>query len=147
MNTPKTPFNDQIKDILENSKTVAVIGCSSNPYRTSFHIAKYLRENGFTIIPINPNENEVFGEESYDSILDLPDDVQVDIIDIFRNKKYTKEMVDEIVAWSERTDQKPLIWTQLDVSTDDSQELAEKNGFPYVENLCLMVEHRRTDDG
>ncbi len=143
MNTPKTPFNDQIKSLLENSKTVAIIGCSSNPYRTSFHIAEYLRENGFTIIPINPNENEVFGEESYDSILDLPDDIEVDIINIFRNKKFTKEMVDDIVKWSEQTGQKPLIWTQLDVSTRDAMKLAKKNGFPYVENRCLMVEHRR----
>jgi len=143
LNTAKTPFNDQVKRFLENSKTVAVIGCSSNPYRTSFHIAEYLRETGFTIIPINPNESEVFGEESYDSILDLPDDLQIDIINIFRNKRYTKEMVDEIVEWSDQTGQKPLIWTQLDVSTKDSMELAEKEGFPYVENRCLMVEHKR----
>lgn len=133
------PFDEHLSDI----KTIAVIGCSSNTYRTSNHITDYLIKAGFEVIPINPNETEVFGKHSYDSILDLPDDLQVDLVDIFRNKKYTDEMVQEIVEWSNRTGQKPVVWTQLDVSTDQAKERAEQNGLPYVENRCLMVEHKK----
>lgn len=131
-----------MKDLLKDIKTVAVIGCSSNSYRTSYHIAEYLMNSGFTVIPVNPNEKEVLGEIAYPSVFDIPDTVKVDMIDIFRNKKYTEEMVQQIVQWSEETGQKPLIWTQLNVSTDTSKRLAEENGFKYVENRCLMVEHR-----
>nr|WP_245212762.1 CoA-binding protein [Rhodohalobacter sp. SW132] len=125
-------------------KTVVVIGCSSNPYRTSFHIAQYIQEAGLTMVPVNPNEDEVLGEVCYDTIFDLPESVHVDVIDIFRNKRYTEKMVREIVEWSESSGQKPVIWTQLDVSTQAAKQLAEENGFDYVENRCLMVEHRKT---
>lgn len=139
---PLKPFDELLPEI----NTIAVIGCSSNPYRTSHHIAEYLINAGFEVIPINPNETKVFGKQSYDSILDLPDDFQVDLVDIFRNKKYTDKMVQEIVEWSNRTGQKPVVWTQLDVSTDQAKERAEQNGLSYVENRCLMVEHKKVVD-
>ncbi|MFO7848259.1 MAG: CoA-binding protein [Balneolaceae bacterium] len=132
-----------MKELLRAIETVAVIGCSSNTYRTSHHIASYLQENGIRIVPINPNETEVLGEKSYDTIMDLPDEVDVDIVDIFRNKRYTREMVQEIVEWSRETGQLPVVWTQLDVSTEPARELAKAHGLDYVENRCLMVEHRR----
>jgi len=124
-------------------QTVAVIGCSSNPYRTSFHIAQYIKEAGLKMVPINPNETEVLGEECFDTIFDLPEDIKIDVIDIFRNRIYTDNMVREIVQWSKKSGQKPIIWTQLDVSTDSAKKLAEKNGFEYVENRCFMVEHSK----
>ena len=133
-----------INEILKNVKTVAIIGCSAKQYRTSHLIANYLLEQGFTIIPINPNEEEVLDLKCLNSIKDIPSDSDVDIVNIFRNKKYTFDMVQEIVEWSDKTGQKPAIWTQLDVSTDKSKELAEKNDLPYVENRCIMVEHRRS---
>lgn len=119
-----------------------MLGCSSNPYRTSFHIAQYIVEAGLQMIPINPHEESVLGEKCYDTVFDLPKDAEIDVIDIFRNKMYTEEMVREIIEWSKQTGQKPVIWTQLDVSTDAAKELAEENGFKYVENKCFMVEHR-----
>ncbi|MDX1586421.1 MAG: CoA-binding protein [Balneolaceae bacterium] len=128
--------------MLKKAKTIAVIGCSKNEYRTSHHIASYLQEEGFTIIPIHPDYDEVLGEKAYDSILDLPSDTEVDIVDIFRDSEHTAEMVEEIIEWSERTGQKPVVWTQLGVSSDDARRLAEEAGLPYVEEKCLMVEHR-----
>lgn len=95
------------------------------------------------MIPINPNETEVLGETCYDTVFDLPKNLEIDIIDIFRNKRYTEKMIKEIVEWSKQSGQKPIIWTQLDVSTNKAKALAEENGFEYVENRCLMVEHRK----
>lgn len=132
-----------IDEMLRNADTVAVIGCSAKQYRTSHHIAKYLIDHGFTIIPINPNEDKIFGLNCLDSINEVPVDKTVDIVNIFRNKKYTLDMVKEIVEWKERTGQTPVIWTQLDVSTEESKNLARESGFQYVENRCMMVEHRK----
>lgn len=130
-----------IKEIVTSTKTIAIIGLSSNSKRTSYRIAKYLLDEGFTIIPVNPNEESVFGLKSYPQISDVPDDIEIDTIDIFRNSQYTADMVEEIVEWSNETGQKPVIWTQIGVSSDESKSLAEENGFTYIENKCLMVEH------
>lgn len=132
-----------MKNVFKDIHTIAVIGCSSNPNRTSYHIARYIQDEGYRIIPINPNETDVLDEPCYDSIFDLPDILSIDMIDIFRNKKYTEKTVSEIVEWSESTGQKPIIWTQLNVSTPKAKEMDEKNGFEYIENRCLMVEHRK----
>lgn len=142
MNPFERRSSDELKELLNNVQSIAIIGCSSNPHRTSYHIAEYLMGVGFTIYPVNPNENEVLGRKCYSSLDDLPEDVTIDLIDIFRNKRYVYEVVEEIISWSEKREQKPVIWTQLDVSTDPTKELAEQNGFKYVENRCIMVEHR-----
>jgi uncharacterized protein len=131
-----------LKKLLDEAQTIAVIGCSSNPYRTSYHIADYLIKAGFEVIPVNPNESEIFGLHCYDSLSDLPEEIEIDVVDIFRNKRYSLETVQEIIEWSKRRGQKPVIWTQLDVSTDSAKSLAEAEGFTYVENRCIMVEHR-----
>lgn len=132
-----------VKEILNTMGTVAIVGCSANKYRTSYHIANYLKENGVRIIPINPNYDEVLGVPCLDSISDIPADWHVDIIDIFRDSEYTADMVREIIEWAEKADQKPLIWTQLAVSSDEAKTLAEDNGFDYVENECIMVQHEK----
>lgn len=132
----------ELRELLNTVQNIVVIGCSSNPYRTSYHISEYMKSAGFNIIPVNPNEKEVLGQKCYPSIKDIPDTVQVGMVDIFRNKKYTLDMVQEIVEWSERTGQKPVIWTQLDVSSDEAEKLAKEKGFTYIKNRCLMVAHR-----
>lgn len=142
MNPFARAASPDLKNLLHQVQSIAVIGCSSNPYRTSYHIADYLIKAGFDVIPVNPNEDEVFGLTCYDSLSDIPDSYEIDLINIFRNKRYALETVQEIVDWSRERGQKPVIWTQLDVSTDAARELAEENGFRYVENRCIMVEHR-----
>ncbi|MDR9364286.1 MAG: CoA-binding protein, partial [Balneolaceae bacterium] len=130
-----------MKEILNSTKTIAIIGLSSSPYRTSHRIGKYLLDKGFTIIPVNPNEESVFGLKSYPQISDIPVDIKIDMINIFRNSRYSADMVQEIVKWSESSGQKPVIWTQIGVSSNEAKRLAEKNGFRYIEDKCLMVEH------
>ena len=132
-----------MKELLENLKTVAIIGCSANKYRTSYHIANYLKENGIRIFPINPNYEEVLGVKCLPSLDEIPENITIDVVDIFRDSKYTADMVHKIIEWSEKTGQKPVIWTQLDVSTDEAKSLAEDAGFTYIENECMMVQHDR----
>lgn len=132
-----------IADAIRDAKVIAVIGCSVNKYRTSYQIASYLQGAGYTILPIHPDYDEVLGEKAYASILDVPKDVQIDIVDIFRNSEHTAEMVEEILEWSANSGQKPLIWTQLGVSSEEAKQKAEAADMGYVEEQCLMVEHKR----
>ena len=134
-------MDSSVKQKLQDIRTVAIIGCSANKYRTSYHIANYLKENGIRIIPINPNYDEVLGVKCYDAMDEVPDDHTIDVVDIFRDSEYTADMVREIIDWSEQTGQKPLIWTQLAVSSEEAKSLAESNNFSYVENECIMVQH------
>lgn len=136
-------MENNIADILRNAKTIAVIGCSRSRHRTSNQIASYLQDTGYKIIPIHPDYDEVLGEKAYDSVTDIPEDMGVDIVDIFRNSKYTADMVDEIIEWVESTGNKPVVWTQLGVSSDEAREKAEGAGLTYIEEKCMMVEHRR----
>lgn len=142
--TTISPMQKSIKEYLQEAKTIAVIGISDRPYRTSNHIADYLQQNGYRVIPVNPNlEGEIMGEKIYKSIKDIPGSIKVDIANVFRNRAYSEQMVDEIVEWSSNTGQKPLIWTQLDVSSPGAEEKAANADLPYVRNQCIMVEHGR----
>lgn len=132
-----------LKNILENAQTVAIIGCSQKPGRASNQIASYLKEQGFTIIPVHPDYDEVCGESVYKTVYDIPEEIEVDIVDIFRNSDYTAEMVDDIVTRKNQTGQKPVVWTQIGVSSVEAREKAEEAGLTYVEDKCIMVEHRR----
>lgn len=136
-------MEQSVADILKEAKTIAIIGCSENKYRTSNHIASYLQNAGYKIIPVHPDYEEVLGEKAYDSVTDIPQEVRVDIVDIFRNSDYTADMVDEIIERVEATGDHPVVWTQLGVSSDEAKQKAEKAGLTYIEEKCMMVEHRR----
>lgn len=132
-----------LKEIFDKSKVIAIIGCSPNMYRTSNYIAKFMMEKGFTIIPVNPKEDQIFGLKCYPSLNDIPESENVDIVNVFRDSEYTLGVVEEVIEFKERTGQSPTIWTQLNVSTDKAKELASQNELPYVENKCIMVEWER----
>ena len=128
------------QEILKSAKTVAVIGCSPDPYRTSNYAAKYLMEKGYQVIPINPKEKEILGETCYPDLNSIPKNVRVDIVNIFRRSIHTEGVVDEVIHWKKETGQNPVVWTQLDVSSPQAELKAEEAEIPYVRNLCIMVE-------
>ena len=134
---------EELKDILESAETIAVVGCSDRPDRTSYAIARYLESVGYRVIPVNPNHSECAGNQCYPDLLSIPDDTRIDIVDIFRNPRYTAEMVEIAVERSERTGERPVIWTQIGVSSREAEQIAREAGLPYVKNRCTMVEHSR----
>lgn len=131
------------ENILTHAKNIAVIGCSKKEFRTSHQIADYLQNEGYTIIPVHPDYDKVLGQKAYETLLDIPEEVSLDVVDIFRNKKFTAAMVDQIIEWKEQTKQEPVVWTQMDVSSPEAQQKAENAGLPYIKNKCMMVEHKR----
>lgn len=128
---------------LKEAKTIAVVGCSDKPYRTSHQIARYLQEQGYRIVPVHPDYDSVLGEKVYRSVPEIPEEIGVDIVNIFRAPEYTLEMVEDACTYGEKTGRKPLVWTQLGVSSEPARKRAEEAGLPYVVDKCIMVEHRK----
>ena len=126
----------EIKKILESCKTIAVVGCSSNPEKAANRIPKYMQEHGYKIIPVNPNSENILSEKPYKSISEIKK--KVDIIDIFRPSEECLEVVKESIKLNPK-----VIWMQLGIINEEAKKLAEKNGIKVVMDKCLMVEHKK----
>lgn len=129
--------------ILKDAETIAVVGCSPRATRTSHRIARYLQDAGYRVIPVNPHRDELLGTTCYPDVQSIPDDVKIDVANIFRRPEHTADMVRDVIARSEKTGQQPVVWTQIGVSSMEAEELAQQAGLPYVRNRCIMVEHSR----
>lgn len=126
----------EIAEVLRSAKTIAVVGLSSNPARASFGVSRFLQRQGFRIIPVNPNEQEVLGERAYPSLRDVPE--QIDIVDIFRRPAKVPEVIDD--AMQKRV---PFIWMQEGVINHDAALKAEAAGIPVVMDRCILKELAR----
>ena len=124
------------QQILQSCHTIAVVGLSSNVFRPSNEVAKYMQEHGYKIVPVNPQETEVLGEKSYSRLEDIP--VQVDCVDVFRRAEFVPAIVDSAIAIGAKA-----IWLQLDIVDDQAIARAQAAGLLAVQNRCMLIEHRR----
>ncbi len=122
--------------ILTSSRTVALVGLSDKPDRDSHQVAAYLQQQGFRIIPINPNVAEVLGEKAHGSLLEVRE--PVDIVDIFRKPEAVPGIVEEAIVIGAKA-----VWMQEGIVHNAVAEKARQAGLKVVMNKCLMVEHRR----
>ncbi|NNE45151.1 MAG: CoA-binding protein [Rhodothermales bacterium] len=132
-----------IAELLRRTRTIAVVGLSPRSTRTSYKIAVYLQEAGYTIVPVNPHRDELLGEQAYPSLLDIPDSISLDLVDVFRRPEFMEGVVREAIARRDRSGNNPVIWTQIGVSSFEAEELANEAGIPYIRNRCTLVEHSR----
>jgi len=133
MNEPET-----IRRILKESKTIAVVGLSDKPDRESYLVAKYLKENGYRIIPINPNISKWMGEKVYASLKEVPAKEKIDVVDIFRRSEFVHEIVDEAIRIKAKA-----VWMQLGVLDENAAQKAEAAGLLVVMDKCMRIEHRK----
>ncbi|HYA11345.1 MAG TPA: CoA-binding protein [Thermoplasmata archaeon] len=133
-----TPTDDELRTILTTSRTVAVVGLSEKPDRDSNEVARYLRSQGYRIVPVNPAVPEVLGERAYPSLTAIPADVRVDLAVIFRRSDAVPPIVDEAIAR-----RVPAVWMQLGVENAAAATKARTHGLAVVENACTMATHRR----
>jgi uncharacterized protein len=129
--------NDAIADILKNYKTIAVVGLSSNPRRPSFTVTQYMQSVGYKIIPVNPNETEVLGEESYPRLEDIPKSQPIEIVDIFRRSEHIPPVVDSAIAVGAK-----IIWMQQGIENQNAAAKARAAGLLVIEDACILIEHR-----
>ena len=127
--------DDQLREIL-SMKKVAVVGMSKNSSKAAHYVPRYLSENEYDIIPINPNADEILGKKCFDSVLEVNEDV--DIVDIFRPSEDVLPFVKDAIS------KKPkAIWLQEGIHNAEAEELARKAGIKIVFNRCMLAEHQR----
>jgi predicted CoA-binding protein len=127
--------SDEIRDIFARTKTIAVLGLSPDPSKASYRVAKYLKEQGFKIVPVYPKEDEILGEKVYRSLAEIP--FEVDMVDVFRKPAALIAIAEATIA---RGDVK-FFWAQQGIVNNEAAEMAEKAGLKVVQNKCTMVEH------
>ncbi len=126
-----------IREILEGSTTIAVVGASANPEKPAHGVPLALQRMGFRIVPVNPTLDEVFGETAYPSLTAIPDDIAIDIVDVFRRPADVPPVAHEAVAIGAS-----VLWLQTGITSDEARGIAEAGGLDYIEDRCLMVESR-----
>ncbi|MGA9839566.1 MAG: CoA-binding protein [Thermoplasmata archaeon] len=132
------PKDSEIRDVLTRARTVAIVGLSDKPERDSNEVARYLRSQGYRVIPVNPAVPEVLGERSYPSVSAIPKEIRVDIVDIFRRSDQVHPIVEEAVRRGVK-----VVWMQLGIDSAEAASLVREAGGMTFENLCIMSQHRR----
>lgn len=127
---------EAISKILEDCRTIAVVGLSSNPGRASNGVAGYMKREGYKIIPVNPNEEKVFGEQSYATLADVP--IKIDLVDVFRRSEDAGQIVDEAIKVGAKA-----VWLQEGVIDRAAAQRALDAGLLVVMDRCWLKEHIR----
>ena len=131
----RNPNNEEMKRLLEESRNIAVVGLSDNPYRTSHAIARFLQDAGYKIFPVNPNlTSPVLGEEPYATVEEIPE--EVDIVDVFRRSELTPPVARDAVAAGAKA-----LWLQLGVYNEEASRYAGEHGLTVVMDRCIKVDH------
>jgi len=140
--TPYGPSDAELRSILGDARTIAVVGLSSKPERDSYDIASYLQEHGYRIVPVNPNETEVLGEVAYPSLLDVPENIRIDVVDVFRRAADTPPIAREAVRVGAK-----VLWLQDGIVNDEARRIAEEAGLTVIMGVCIRRTRRRLDEG
>jgi len=130
-------------------KTVSVVGLSKDPDKDSHRVSAYLKAHGYRIIPVNPFADEVLGERSYPSLLEIPIEIQktIEIVDVFRPAKDVPLIVEQAIELNQMYGKPLVIWLQLGIVDESTAEIARRAGLTVVMDKCLMVEHDRLTRG
>jgi len=124
---------------------VAVVGLSRDPDKASYRVAQYLQSVGYRIIPVNPFVDEVLGEKSFKSLLDVPEAIEV--VDIFRPSEAVPAIVEEAIQLKNRVGTPKVVWMQLGIVNEEAARRAKESGFTVVMDRCMMMEHKRLRHG
>lgn len=130
------PGDDDMRMLLQNVKTIAIVGLSDKPHRDSYQVAAYLKQNGYRIIPVNPRAKTVLGEVAYESLQLIPE--KVDLVNIFRKSEHVPPVVQEALQLKPRA-----IWLQLGIAHEKAAQLGEAAGITVIMDKCIKIEHRR----
>src|SRR3954464_11220924 len=128
------PSDQQLKQLLTDATTIAVVGASSNPDKASHGIMQKLQRAGYRVIPVNPRETEILGERSYPSLIDVPE--RIDIVDVFRRAEDTPAIADEAVTIGAKA-----LWLQTGIVSEDAAARAKAGGLIVVMDACVGATH------
>jgi len=136
--SPVVPDDPELRALLGDARTVAVVGLSSKPNRPSHGVARYLLQHGYRIVPVNPAEAEVLGQRAYPTLLDLPADLQVDVVDVFRRAEETPEVARQAVAIGAK-----VLWLQEGIVNEEAYRIADEAGLDVIMGVCILQVYDR----
>jgi len=128
------PPDAELKQLLTEATTIAMVGASSNPEKASYGIMQKLQKAGYRVIPVNPRETEILGERSYPSLIDVPE--RIDIVDVFRRAEDAPGIADEAVAVGAKA-----LWLQTGIVSEEAAARAEAGGLIVVMDACIGATH------
>ena len=138
---PVAPEDRELRILLGDARTIAVVGLSSKPDRPSLEVAEYLQRRGYRIIPVNPMETEVLGERAYATLLDIPSDVPVDVVDVFRRAAETPPVARDAVAIGAK-----VLWLQDGIVNEEAYAIASDAGLDVIMGVCIMRTSERLEE-
>jgi predicted CoA-binding protein len=130
--------DEELKEIFKNGKTVAVVGMSPKEDRPSFRVAAYLQSKGYRIIPVRPDGDTILGEKIYRTLMEIPEGIEIDVVDIFRKSEEVPPIVEEAIRRGAK-----IVWMQEGVIHQKAGEEAERAGLKVVMDRCIKKEHQR----
>jgi predicted CoA-binding protein len=130
----QNPSDQELKQLLTDATTIAMVGASSNPEKASYGIMQRLQKSGYRVIPVNPRETEILGERAYPSLIDVPE--RIDIVDVFRRAEDTPGIADEAVTIGAK-----VLWLQTGIVSEDAAGRATKGGLAVVMDACIAATH------
>ena len=131
------PTREEMGQLLKKAKTIAVVGLSDNPDRTSYMVSEAMQRAGYKIIPVNPTVDEVLGEKAFDSLKDI--EGPVDIVNVFRRSEFLPEIAREFAEIDCE-----IFWAQLGVANEEAYEFLKEKGKTVIMDRCIKVEHALT---
>ena len=132
------------QDALRKYKTLAVIGASKNPEKEAYKVPLYLKQHGYTIIPINPTADKVLDEKAYPTLADLPAELarKIELVNVFRPSEELPQVAQQVVEMHEKYGRPYVFWAQLGIENEEAKQMLNRNRIPYVMNACARVVHR-----
>ena len=130
--------DEELKEIFKNCKTVAVVGISPKEDRPSFRVAAYLQSKGYRIIPVRPDGDTILGEKIYRTLMEIPEGIEIDVVDIFRKSEEVPPIVEEAIRRGAK-----IVWMQEGVIHQEAAEKAQNAGLKVVMDRCIKKEHQR----
>jgi predicted CoA-binding protein len=138
MDDRMSPDDRELRALLGDVRTIAVVGLSSRAGRPSFEVATYLADHGYRIVPVNPNETQVLGQQAYPTLLDIPPEVSIDVVDVFRRAAETPEVARQAVAIGAK-----VLWLQEGIVSEDAAAIASAGGLDVIMGVCIRKVRER----
>ena len=137
-------FTVDPKDVMRKYRVIAVVGASKNPEKDASSVPAYLKERGYTIIPVNPTADVINGSRAYPSLADIPDDLarKVEVVDVFRPSEEFPQVAKQVVDMKRRTGRPFVFWGQLGLENEEAKKILSEAKVDFVMDRCMRVEHR-----
>lgn len=131
-------------EVMRKSKVVAVVGASTSPEKEAFTVPLYLKEHGYTIIPVNPSADTVHGLRAYHSLAGLPSEVagSIEVVEVFRPSDELPEIARQVAEMKKRTKKTSVFWSQLGLESEEAKRILKKSEVPYVMGVCMRTQHQ-----